>query len=378
MLLVSGVANAFPVFLPPLLEEFGASRAATASAVSLLWLGGAALGPLAGWLVTRGDPRLLVAGGLASATAGLLVGALARTLRVFSLAVGVGGGIGVGLTGMVTQAALLADAFVRRRGVAMGIAFSGSMAAYVLALPLQAVITRLGWRAALVAYAGATLALAPTAWRILPARLRPRVRGGATAAREPGVAAIVRSLPFWTLAVLFTTPPLLGYLATTQHALYLGAHGFTAAQASALLGVGGVLAASGRVLFGILADRIGAPSAGFVSLSTTAVGLLALLAMELRPHPLLVYVYVLFVFLPMGSRATIVSVLVSRIAPPAHYGVIFGLIGIGNSLGAAVGPVLSGAIYDWTGSYLALYLSATAVLGVGLGTLALYCLLTRS
>ena len=64
-----------------------------------------------------------------------------------------GGGIGVGLTGMVTQAALLADAYVTRRGVAMGIAFSGGMAGYGLAPPCQWVITRFGWRAALAGYA---------------------------------------------------------------------------------------------------------------------------------------------------------------------------------------------------------------------------------
>jgi len=34
------------------------------------------------------------------------------------------------------------------------------------------------------------------------------------------IAGIVRSAGFWSLFVMFTTPPLFGYLATTQHALY--------------------------------------------------------------------------------------------------------------------------------------------------------------
>jgi hypothetical protein len=88
--------------------------------------------------------------------------------------------------------------------------------------------------------------------------------------------------------------------------------------------------------------------------------------MEVQPSRLLAYASVLFVFLPIGSRATIVSVLVSRIASPAHYGPIFGLLGVGNSLGAGLGPVLSGAIYDRTHSYLAIYLTATALLLSGL------------
>ncbi|MGH7387845.1 MAG: hypothetical protein ACREM3_00065 [Candidatus Rokuibacteriota bacterium] len=58
MLVVSGIGNMFPVFFPALLAEFGGSRAATASTVSLLWLVGAALGPVAGHLVDRWSPRL--------------------------------------------------------------------------------------------------------------------------------------------------------------------------------------------------------------------------------------------------------------------------------------------------------------------------------
>jgi hypothetical protein len=40
MLLVAGLTNTFPVFLPALLDDFGGSRAATASTASLLWVGG--------------------------------------------------------------------------------------------------------------------------------------------------------------------------------------------------------------------------------------------------------------------------------------------------------------------------------------------------
>src|SRR5262245_51388484 len=50
MLFVSGFSNTFPVFFPPLLEEFAGSRAATASTVSLLWVLGALVGAPAGYL----------------------------------------------------------------------------------------------------------------------------------------------------------------------------------------------------------------------------------------------------------------------------------------------------------------------------------------
>ena len=53
ILLVAGLTNTFPVFLPALLAEFGGSRGASASAASLLWVGGAVLSPVAGYLVAR-------------------------------------------------------------------------------------------------------------------------------------------------------------------------------------------------------------------------------------------------------------------------------------------------------------------------------------
>jgi predicted MFS family arabinose efflux permease len=382
MLLVSGIANTFPVFFPPLLEEFGGSRGATAATASLLWLGGAVLGPLAGYLVSRWNPRLLVTAGLAAVAAGLALGTVAPSLDLFILAVGVGGGIGVGLTGMTTQAALIADAYARRRGLAMGIAFSGSMAAYALAPPAQWAIAHLGWRGAFWCYVAAITLLVPWVLAVHPRRLHPHAAGKPAAARgateSPGVGRIVASVPFWSLAVLFATPPLFGYLATTQHTLYFTARGMSADTASLLLAVGGGLAGCGRALAGWVADRFGGPAAGFLSFGCSLVGMLCLLGMEARPSAVFVAGYVLFLFLPLGSRATIVSVLVSRIAPPVHYGVIFGLLGIGNSLGAAAGPWLSGALYDWTRSYLAIYLCATGLALTGLLALAIFTLTTRS
>lgn len=373
MLLVSGIGNTFPVFFPPLLAEFGGSRAGTASTVTLIWAGGAALSPLAGYLVAAWSPRLLVSLGLGAASLGLTLAALAPTLGVFALSLGIGGGIGVGLTGMVTQAAVIADTYVSRRGFATGIAFSGSMAAHALSGPAQWAITNLGWRGALAAYVVAVLALVPCALRVYPVRLRAAASGSG---EGRSVRDITGSAAFWTLVIVSCLPPLVGYLATIQHTLYLTARGFSVEEASVLLVIGGVLSTGGRALAGLASDRFGAGAAGILSYSVSLAGMLCLLGMEVHPARLLVYGYVFLVFLPLGSRATIVSVLVSRIAPPTRYGMIFGLLSIGNNLGAAAGPLLSGAIYDRTGSYLVIYVVASVLLLVGLAALVAFCAMT--
>ena len=379
MLLVSGIANTFPVFFPALLVEFGGSRAATAFTVSLFWGGGAIFGPLAGHLVARWNPRMVLTIGIAATAAGLTLGTLAPSLPVFVAAVGVGGGIGVGFTGMAAQATLLADAYVKRRGLAIGIAFSGSMAGYALAPVVQAAMTLVGWRGALHGYVVALAALAVAGWSVYPTRLESVTRraAGPGGAGERGVAEIVASVPFWALAVAFTVPPMFGNLATTQHAVYFVDRGFSPAEASALLAIGGVLSAAGRALAGLAADQLGAPTAGFVSFGCSLVGMLCLFGMEWWPGRLFAYAYAVLLFLPLGSRATIVSVLVSRIASPAVYGTVFGLLSIGNSLGAATGPWLSGRIYDVTGSYLAIYLTAFGLAALGLTALTVFVLTSR-
>ena len=377
MLFVSGFSNTFPVFFPPLLDAFGGSRAATAMTVSLFWVGGALVGAPAGYLVSRHDPRWVVIAGIVAMVLGLGLGAVAPTLPWFVAVVGGLGGIGVGLTGMVTQAALLADTYVRRRGLANGIAFSGSMAGFLLALPVQVIIARAGWRAAFLAYIAVLLLLVPVVWRVLPARLA--AAGGAERGDGEAVTLgdIVASPAFWVLVVLFLTPPLVAYLATMQHALYFLARGFSADEASAMLTAGGVLSTAGRILAGLATDRLGAPAAGVASFALSLIGLGCLLGMEVEPSRALAYASIFFVFLPIGSRATIVSVLVSRIAPRAQYGPVFGLLGIGNSVGAGLGPVLSGAIYDRTHSYAAIYATATGILVVGLVSLVVFVAMTR-
>jgi MFS family permease len=376
MLLVSGIGNTFPVFFPPLLDEFGGSRAGTAVAVSLIWVGGAVLGPVAGYLVDRWSPRGLVVVGLLATAAGLAVAAAAPTLRIFALALGIGAGVGVGLTGMVTQASVIAAHYRRRRGLATGIAFAGSMAGYVMATPAHWVIVGFGWRAGLGAYVVAILGLVPWVWLAYPRRLA--VDSGGAPIGAGVTAALARTPAFWALTVLFTIAPHVGYLATVQHAIYFAELGYPAWEASLMLLIGGVLSTAGRALAGLVSDRIGAAATGFLSFGLTLIGTLCLAGLEWWPARALAYAYVVFLFLPIGTRATIVSMLVPRIAAPGTFGRVFGWLSVGNSLGAATGPLVSGALYDATGSYLAIYLTACFLVALALTCLTLFVRWTTS
>jgi MFS family permease len=370
MLFVSGIGNTFPVFFPPLLAEFGGSRAATALAVTLIWIGGAALSPVSGHLVDRASPRALVAAGIAATALGLGIGALAPTLRVFTIALGLGAGIGIGLTGMVTQAAVVNARYRRRRGFATGIVFAGATAGWAMAWPAHLAIAAFGWRATLGLYVIVLVALLPCAWHAYPARLAGEVSVTPVAGGEIG--ALVRTIRFWALALMFSLAPMIGYLATTQHAVYFASLGYPAWEASMMLLIGGVLATGGRALAGLVADRAGPVVTGFLTYGMTLTGVVCLLGLEFWPTRVLAYGYVIFLFFPMGTRATVVSQLVPRIAPVSKFGSVFGWLAVGNSLGAGLGPLLSGALYDLAHSYLLIYVTALALVGVAIASLAMF------
>jgi MFS family permease len=376
MLLVSGISNTFPIFFPPLLAEFGGSRAATALAVTLIWVCGAVLSPVAGHLVDHASPRGLVAAGIAVTAVGVGLASLAPSLGVFTLALGLGTGIGVGLTGMVTQAAVINARYRRRRGFATGIVFAGSMAGWLMAWPAHWAIVSIGWRGALALYVVALVLLLPCAWRLYPARLGVEA-AAASATQGSEVGALLRSVPFWAISVMFSLAPLIGYLATLQHAMYFTHLGYPAWESSLMLLLGGVLATAGRALAGLVADRIGGVATGFLSYAMTLTGTLCLLGLEFWPGRLLAYGYVVFLFTPTGTRATVVSQLVPRIAPASKFGTVFGWLGVGNSLGAGMGPLLSGAIYDVAQSYLVIYVTAVVLIGVAVSGLTVFVLTTR-
>jgi MFS family permease len=71
-----------------------------------------------------------------------------------------------------------------------------------------------------------------------------------------------------------------------------------------------------------------------------------------------------------------VSLLIQRIAPPARFGAVFGWLVLGNSAGAALGPLLSGGLYDLTGSYALIYATAAALLALSLAAVIAFLLRT--
>ena len=141
--------TAFSLLFPPILRDFGGDSAVTAGIFSFGFLVSAVVTPFVGRLMDRRGPRLVVELGIAAMAAGLLLAPLASAPWQLYLSLGALVGGGVNCLAYTGQSLYLTRWFVRRRGLALSIAFSGVGLGSVTLLPwLQSVIERSGWRTA--------------------------------------------------------------------------------------------------------------------------------------------------------------------------------------------------------------------------------------
>src|SRR3984893_420351 len=147
-LIAVSARTAFSLLLPPLIDEFGWQRGVVAGAFSFGFLFSAALSPIVGRVMDRHGPRVVIESGVCLLAAGLfLAPAIKEPWQLYAtLGVLVGGG--ANLMTFTAQSLYLPNWFVRRRGLAISIAFTGVGIGAIVLLPwLQTIIGQEGWRA---------------------------------------------------------------------------------------------------------------------------------------------------------------------------------------------------------------------------------------
>jgi MFS family permease len=235
----------------------------------------------------------------------------------------------------------------------------------------QWLITAYGWRAAYIVLGIGTLAvLLPLIWfgvREAPVAAAPG-RGAvepppAPARRDVGDA--LRTTAFWALFFAYLCTPLAVFSVVTHSVAFAVDHGFARLFVAGIFGLTGLLSVAGRILFGIAADRIGRAASATISYGCTALGTLCLLGLELWPHAAALYAYALFFGLGFGARGPIITAMASQIFPGRRFGVIYGILSVGNGIGGGVAPWFGGFVHDVTGSYRVAFLIAVGFCGIG-------------
>src|SRR6266700_1449634 len=144
--------TAFSLFFPPIISEFGWERGVTAGAFSFGFVVSGAVSPLIGRMMDRAGPRAVMELGVLLMGGGLLLAPLTSQPWHLYLTIGVMVGAGSVCLGYSGQSLFLPNWFVRRRGLAMGLAFAGVGIGSVTLLPwVQYMIEATGWRTACTA-----------------------------------------------------------------------------------------------------------------------------------------------------------------------------------------------------------------------------------
>ncbi len=71
----------------------------------------------------------------------------------------------------------------------------------------------------------------------------------------------------------------------------------------------------------------------------------------------------------MGSRGPMISTLATLRYRGAHFGRIYGFIGIGMGIGGFLGAWIGGLLHDWTGGYAAVMIFSVASLALAAAAL---------
>jgi MFS family permease len=375
LLLVFGSGySTFAIFLPALLKAFPSwSRARASSLASVLTFSdGISVLPI-GWLLDRIEAKVLMILGAIGAGSAFLIASRSNSLAPMIAAYLL---LGVALAAATLRptAFVLANWFEARRGLAMGIAFSGiSAGGMTMTLVANHAILAAGWRTAYVTL-GLPMIVVGVPLIALTVRSRPPWAAKMTVAQgalllegfEPVDALRSRSL--WMLIVAHLCFGA-GAGVTVHLIAYLEGIGYRAGDAALAMSTTFGLSAFSQVAMGYMADRTGARTALAASFALKALGVVMLLG---AAHVYALAVFVLVSGIAAGAPLVLLPMLVAESLGRRRCGTLHALGALGQTLGATLGPVVAGRIFDLTGSYAGAFELFIVVYAIG-GVAAFAC-----
>lgn len=308
-------------------------------------------------LVTRLGPRRLVLLGIAALAASMLLIAFAAAPWQLYVAFAL---MSLGWIGMgtVVIATVLSLWFVRRRGLAISLAFTGASAGGILVTPLLVLLVeQFGFAAAMLTATAIMVAiLVPVAviW-IGP----PSVGGPADARLDdppktqlPGPgdmsrAKLMRSVAFWTISISFALA-WVAQIGFIVHQIALLEPKIGRANAGFAVSVMTSMAIAGRLGLGLIVDRLDPRLVTAASLASQAAALLTIL----NADSVAVVLAACAVFgFSVGNIITLPALIIHREFSAASFAVVMGLSNAISGTVGALGPVLVGLVQGWRGDY---------------------------
>jgi MFS family permease len=341
-----------PVALPAVQVEFGVPRAEASLPFTLAMMGFAFGGVVLGRISDRLGIIAPLAIGAVMIGAGYIAAGLASSLWLFALAYAL---VGAGTS--ATFAPLMADLsqwFTRRRGIAVAIASSGNYVAGTIWPPLlEHFITRDGWRAThfgigifcVIAMLPLLLALR----RPTPAHA-PAGSAGASATQSsiglsPNALQALLCVAGLACCVAMSMPQV-------HIVAYCGDLGYGPARGAEMLSLMLGFGIFSRLGTGFIADRIGGVPTLLMGSTLQGVALLLYYFFDSLTS---LYVISALFGLFQGGIVPSYAIIVREYFPSREAGTRIGLVIMATLFGMALGGWMSGAIFDYSGSYRAAF-----------------------
>ncbi len=278
--------------------------------------------------------------------------------------------------GTVIISAVVGAWFVRRRGLAISLAFLGASSGGVIVTPLLVVlVSHLGFQTAMLAASAVLLMFlvpATLAWIGPPPNADARAAANQTLpAPASGISRgeVVRRRAFWTIAIPFA----LGIVAQVGfivHQIAILEPKIGAVRAGLAVSVMTLMAVVGRLSFSVVADRLDPRLAAAISLVSQAV---AVLTIRLTDDVQLVLLASAVFGFSVGNLITLPPLIIHREFEVQNFTVVMGLFTSISGTVGAFGPGLIGIIRDWRGDY-----GAALMLAITLEAIAAAIVLVRA
>jgi MFS family permease len=355
-----GAVFALAVLLQPMSAATGWSRAGLSSAMTLAFLSMGFAGFGWGMLSDRYGPRVVVLIGALLLGLACVLASRAGSLLQFQLSYGVL--LGIAASSFFTPVmAATAASFEKRRNLAISLVSAGVGVAPMTLSPLVAwLIDQYDWRTTLMIVGLLAWALTlPAVWfvRAVPDAGVADEQQDASA-RELTVAQALRSKPFIVLALAFFACCAAHSGPIFHTVSYAVGCGLSVTAAVTIYSMEGAAGLGGRLLFGLLADRLGAKPVLVAGLLVQALAAVAYLQVNQLDG---FYVVAIVFGLAYGGTMPLYASLARDAFSPRILGAVLGAAGLLSGLGMALGPLVGGWLFDRFGSYAWMYIGSMMV-----------------
>ncbi|HOO90187.1 MAG TPA: MFS transporter [Syntrophales bacterium] len=363
-----GTRYSFGVFVRPMFVDNQWQMSAISVGFSINLLIYALSSLVSGRLIDRMAPRWIMTIGACIAALGFILTGFVRTPGQLYITYGVLCGMGSAGIGVVVSSASVGKWFVRRRGIAIGVASIGIGLGTMALTPVAGYIVKnYHWRTGFIFLGIIVLIVGvlvsqvlmrksrPEQYGLLPdgdlPETRPFVQGeGIPVLTYTSPATVLKDHHFWIIVLCFSGAIMAQMMVFVHQVSYAVDNNIGRIAAASSLGAIGVASIFGRFFFGWLSDQLNDPKySALLGYIIMASGMFILLNIKTS---VTLYIYALVFGFGYGSLAPMMPVLLSDRFGRDVLGSAYGFLTFfSTGIGGAIGPVLGGIIYDTTGSY---------------------------